>query len=242
MTAAVIDLATRQPVTAPTPTDSEIRFAKASAQQRLRITKGREALLATLQPAITKPRLTTSETIAYFRVNKKVVHYIAHAHRAELQAVGHERGEGGRGHESTFSRRAILHMALIMREGTSERGDVIKRALGEWAGRLADAKYAASEHEKACREMMRHAKQLAEDTQDGDPAEVWATLESLGRYELQGVAVALAALLPLDQHGLYKYLSQVGLQYLRDNDLQMHPSRAAAAGLSVLIPEKGPRQ
>lgn len=36
MSADVIDLATRQPVRTGTPSESEIRFAKASAQQRLR--------------------------------------------------------------------------------------------------------------------------------------------------------------------------------------------------------------
>lgn len=235
MTAEVIDIATKQPRTGPT--ESEIRFAKAAAQQRLRLTKDREQLLSALQPAITAERLTTSETVAYFRVNVKAVHYIAGAHRAELQAVGFEGGVGGPGNESTFSRRAVLHVALIMREGTSERADVIKRALGVWTGRPSQAGFVVPEHEQRCRDLLRRAKKIAEAAQDSDPKRVWAQLSDMGREELRGVTVALAALLPLDQHGLHKYLTQVGLQHLRDNDQQAHPSRAAAAGLAVLIPD-----
>jgi hypothetical protein len=238
MTADVIDLATRRQPPAG-PTDSDIRFAKEAARQRLRLTKDQDYLLATLQPAVTADWLKTSEVIAYFRVSPKVVHYMTHAHRTELQAVGFERGAGGAGNESRFSRRAVLHMALVMREGTSERADVIKRALGAWTGRPSTRQQHVGipDHERASRELLRHAKRIAEDTQDGDPTAVWDALSGMDRHDLQGVTVALAALLPLDQHGLHKYLTQVGLQHLRDTDQPVHPSRAAAAGLAALIPE-----
>lgn len=237
MTADVIDLAARRPATAAEPTESEIRFAKTAAQQRLRATQGREHVL----PLLTAESLTTNEAAAYFKMNIKAVHYIAHAHRAELQAVGYERGTRGPGNDSRFSRRALLHVALIVKEGTSERADIIKQRLGVWTGRpSAAAKSTPSAHELVCRELLRCAKRLAEEIQDSDPSHVWAELSAMDRHELQGVAVALAALLPLDQHGLQRYLTQVGLQYLRDNELTAHPSRAAAAGLASLIPE-GPQ-
>lgn len=235
VTADVIDLAARRPAADDGPTESEIRFAKAAAQQRLRATKGQEHVLPLLMASA--EWLTTNEAAAYFQVNTKVVHYIARTHYAELQAVGYERGTRGPGNDSRFSRRALLHMALIVKEGTSERADIIKQRLGVWTGRPSAPQSMPSAHEQVCRELLRCAKRIAEEIQDSDPKHVWDELSAMDRHELQGVTVALAALLPLDQHGLHKYLTQVGLQYLRDNNITAHPSRAASAGLSALVPE-----
>lgn len=237
VTADVIDLATRRTATEGGPTDSEIRFAKAAAQQRLRATRGQEHILPLLMASA--EWLTTNETAAYFHLNTKAVHYIARTHYAELQAVGYERGTPGPGNDSKFSRRALLHVALIVKEGTSERADIIKQRLGVWTGRPSAPQSTPSAHEQVCRELLRCAKRIAEEIQDSDPKQVWVELSTMDRHELQGVTVALAALLSLDQHGLQKYLTQVGLQYLRDNDIPAHPSRAAAAGLASLIPEAG---
>ncbi|WP_006246613.1 hypothetical protein [Mycolicibacterium tusciae] len=59
-----------------------------------------------------------------------------------------------------------------------------------------------------------------------DHAEVWRTLSGLDRDDLQAVAVALAAMVTLDQPGILRWL-----QALPGGD---RPS--AASGLAMIVP------
>lgn len=227
MTAEVIQLHAKG---TPAPA-TEGGLARAAAQQRLQLTLGAEHLLADLRPHVTREHMSLGSVAAYFRVDPWRVDALLAEFRVELSEVGYRPDTG-------FTRRAVLHMALLLPLNVSERADVLKRTLGAWVGRPGGAAPLTT-HEQMCRELIGRAAELAEDVQDGDPGAVWAEVSGMGRHELQGVVVALAAMLPLDQAGLRAYLTRLGLSRLRADGVASHPSRAAAAGLATLVPEAG---
>jgi hypothetical protein len=213
------------------PTTPE-RLAAAATAHRKQLTQGRDHLLADLRPHITRDYLSLNEGAAYFRVGLPAMLALAHANRAELSEVGYRPDTG-------LTRRAVLHLALLFPLKESERADVLKRALGDLSARqpAAVAPVVIPNHEVFCRRLLNAASELAEDTQDGDPAALWAKVSCMDRHELQGVTVALAAMLPLDQSGLRGYLRQLGQAVLCEREESAHPSRLAAAGLATLVPE-----
>lgn len=228
MSAEVIQL--RGKTTGPAADDDGL--ARAAAAHRQQLTQGRENLLAELRPHVTHEYLSLGALAAYFRVDPWRVDALLAEYRVELSAAGYRPDTG-------FTRRSVLHVALLLPLKVSERADVLKRSLGAWIARQPtfSAPNVIPNHERWCRGLLNTASELAEDAQDGDPAALWATVSGMDRHALQGVVVALAAMLPLDQSGLKGYLIQLGLAAMRDREEPAHPSRAAAAGLATLVPE-----
>lgn len=216
--------------------DSINRASGPHALERLRLTEGRENVLAQMNPPITKDWLTSREVIDYLGVTRSSLRLNADYHFAELRSVGYQTGDQ-KGKVSLFSRRAVLHIALITRQGGSARADSIKQALGTFRDRTATPPR-LTRHERMCADLLNDAYKTVEAVHDHDPIEVWASLETMDRFDLQATVVALAALVPEDHPGLRKFLSRLGFDDLRAREVPAHPSRVAAAGLAVLIPHR----
>jgi len=70
---------------------------------------------------------------------------------------------------------------------------------------------------------------------DEDPGEIWADLSTLDRYTLQGVVMALAALVPVDQPDVTRWLSTLAPRQQSDAD---RPEAGVARGLALLVPTR----
>lgn len=202
-------------------------------RRRIEATKGQEDLLAQLDPPIVADYLTGAQVCEYLGISRSALLAITRAHREELKEVGFIAGDPRT--PSRFSRRAVLHVALILRVSTSARGREIKRALGMSDGtRESMPRQSQAAHVSACRAVLDRASEVAEAVQDIDPSEVWADLEGQDRWTLQAMIVALGAMLPLDQPGLRKHLNDLGRQTTSVD--RQHT--ADARGLALLVPPR----
>lgn len=129
----------------------------------------------------------------------------------------------------TFTRRAVVRLALIMR---SDKAKAIAEAAGARYRVIAfDDSATRLRHVRRCQAVFDQALELAERVKDEDPAEVWQTLNGLDRYTLQAVIVALGALLPLEQPGLLSWLTA-----LPSRNAVGQSRGLAASGLAMIVP------
>lgn len=216
--------------------DSRQRATNNRARARRTATHGRESVLAEFDPPLLGDTFGTGEVCDYLQCSYTALNSTTRYNHAELAQLGYVQGGSPRG-RATYSARAVLHVALLMRPGSCERADVIKRALGMWVDPEPTtpkrAVRVAPTHMQACQQIISRAFAVAEVVHDMDPADVWAEVDAMGRNELQAVAVTLAALVPLDrgQKELRYYLAQVG----KSTDVQPGED-VSAAGLAVFVP------
>ncbi|AER47619.1 hypothetical protein DS6A_65 [Mycobacterium phage DS6A] len=213
--------------------------AAADRARRFSLTGGKAVdVLAEHRPAIIADGVREAAVAAYLRVSREVLSVLTVQHRDELTEAGYEYAAG------LFSRRAILHVALLLAPGQSDRADMLRRTLGDWASdrpfRPGSAPTAVvTEHEVACRDLIGKASELVEQVHDGDAGQAWADLEALDRHTLQGLAVALAAMVNTEEPVLRHCLIRAGLRAGEIEGVAVHPSRAAAFGLAALVPTAG---
>ena len=83
-------------------------------------------------------------------------------------------------------------------------------------------------HASRCTRHMRIAYGIAGAVHDAHPNMAWRQLDNLSRYEVQAVAIALAAMVPIDQPGLLDWVSKLGTF--------QNGTSTIGLGLSRLIP------
>ncbi|PKQ59766.1 hypothetical protein B5566_02680 [Mycobacterium sp. MHSD3] len=236
MTAQVFDLDERRREHQPA---SPISKLSARTVERLQLSAGREHLLGELDPPITAVQTTAKQLCSYFGISYSALSANTARNRSELLAIG---WKPYRSHEpSQYSRRAIIHIALILKQGSSVRADEIKKALGVWVEpgqgpKPRDAGRRTRRHEEHCRGLIRRAYGLIEAVQECSPDEVWDELAALDRHDLQALVVTLGALVPSDVEGLQRYLVGLGRDEMRSRGTVVHPSRTAGLGLTRLVP------
>ena len=144
---------------------------------------------------------TTDEVCRLLRVGYRPnLCNVLNRHGDELVSDGWDRAAG------TFTRRAVIRMAMLLRPSTSARAARIAKAAR--AGiRLLSFDHPAREQQ--CASVLNRAFALAEDVRDDDPGEVWAGLRKLDRHVLAGVAVTLAAMVDIDAPGATRYLREL---------------------------------
>lgn len=160
-------------------------------------------------------------------------------HRDELEADGYNPvGDPAGG--GTFNRRAIIRVAMMVRKPTSQIAGKIAEAAGARYERIAFGDGNNGAHASRCSSIIDRAAAVAVAVHDEDPAEVWAELNGLDRYTLQGVVVTLAAMVPVDQP--HKTLLQWVGQLSSSNAAGMTkliPSRRSATGLPLSLVDDG---
>ena len=226
------------------PASDEVRAKYERAQRqraqremdaRLQLTEGRDDLLA--GPTFNPPLLdngrgmTTNQVCEWLSTNKATLLSITKNHETELRRVGFVPGHNHM--PNRFSRRAIMHVALLMRTPT-ERANQIKRRLGVPANvRRRGA------HTTSCAAMLPKALEVAEDVKETDPVEVWERLCAMDRWQLQAVIVALGTMVPANatDNQRLRYLTELGSTIPREARLEeRNPKWAnAARGLALLV-------
>jgi hypothetical protein len=190
---------------------------------------GRTFVLDDFEPAIGEVA-STAEVCALLKVDASTtLRNVTRRHGDELAADGWNQTKG------TYTRRAIIRVALMLRGQTSPRAGLIAEALG---ARKRPLKFAGGDelanvrHIRQCQVFVAKAFEAVERIRDDDPAELWADLNDLDVYSLQGLVMALAALVPDDTRGLGDWLRafKVGVRPRAEGGL--------ASGLSLLVPTK----
>ncbi|QTF82049.1 hypothetical protein SEA_FEFFERHEAD_50 [Mycobacterium phage Fefferhead] len=160
---------------------------------------------------------TAAEVCRLLRVDHNdVLRNVLDRHGDELAADGWDKAAG------TFTRRAIIRIALLVRASTSPRAERIAKA-AEVGGRLISFDHGPRAQQ--CVHILDRAMQLAEQIRDDDPGEIWAALHKVDRHTLTGVAVALAAMVDIDAPGVTKWLRSLA-------------PGGAVAGLQRLVPTR----
>lgn len=203
--------------------------ARARAE-RLALTEDQGDLLERLDPPIHADNLTTPQVTKYLGVSPGTIHALIRIHGEELKAAGYITGKTKQ-NAARFTRRSILHLALLLRPNASPQSTVIKKALGITVPTPSSSRGRWAGHVVACGHLLDKATELAMSVQEEDPQEVWNMLSGMERWHLQGVVVTLAAMLPLDQPGLFQYLADLG-----DKIKLSERSQGTARGLASLIP------
>ena len=198
---------------------------------RARITRGREYVLTDFEPEILRDDLTANEVADYFNISRSTLMVLTRRHAVELSQVGFQ--PGVRARPAIYSRRAIMHIALILRPRTSNRANEIAAALGVprgWGGNVG-VRIPSEQRVAKCRRLLQWACEIAEGIQQEDPGDMWSELSDLSKRQLQELVVALGSLVPLDQPNLRRWLSEMGSRFTTDAE------DSSAMGLALLIPE-----
>ncbi|AAD17615.1 hypothetical protein TM4_48 [Mycobacterium phage TM4] len=158
---------------------------------------------------------------------RTTLHNVLYRHRDEMIAGGWDAAAG------TFTREAVVRLCLLLRATTSRKAAEVAEAVG---ARDRVIKFNASKvpHIRRCQALIDKAFGLAERVRDEDPAEVWHDLNQMDAYTLQGITVALAAMVDLDSAtgGVTQWLSSLAPS-------KRHPGKGnggAASGLARLVP------
>lgn len=213
--------------------------AKACAD-RLALTEGKGNTLEHLVPPLYDDNLTPPQVVEYLGISRGTLSALTRIHREELTAAGYKYTEGaGSAMSQRFSRRSLLHLAILLRPNASEQSVRIKKALGISVAMPTNGPNRWAGHVTYCRSVLGKATELAEAIQESDPVENWNDLCQMDRYTLQTLLVALGTLVPLDQDGLFSYLAQLGdkVPVADRTDRADHGKQGhVARGLATLIP------
>lgn len=166
---------------------------------------------------------TTQQVCAALSIKARTtLHNVLHRHRDEMIAAGWNP------ESHTFSQQSVIVLCLLIRASTSLKAAEIAEAVG---ARRRVIKFHSNKvpHVRKCQSIIKRANEYVERLRDEDPAEVWHDLSQLDSYQLQGVAVALAAMVPVEQPGLTKWLTELAPS-------GRHEGGGAASGLAKLIP------
>lgn len=184
------------------------KAALRARDERLAMTEGKGDLLLQLHPALYDDRLTHLQVTSYLGITYSTLRALVRIHRDELQLAGYK--PAAEAAAARFSRRAVLHLAMLLRPNASEQAVRIKKALGVYVPTQASRNQRWAGHVTACKHLLAKAAETAEAVQDVDPQEVWADLCQLDRWQLQALVVALSAMVPIDKEGVFAYLASVG--------------------------------
>lgn len=163
----------------------------------------RTAVLDLFTPRVGDP-LTRDQLCTLLGVTRDALSTASRRHSDELRADGWDT------EADTFTRRATIRLASIMRK--SPRAVLIARA-AEQGANIIDFRHRSTRDVHA---VASWATDFAVELRDNDPAEMWVRLRNLDDYMLRAVVVALAAMV----------------------DIERPPPRWLADGLGSLIPTR----
>ncbi|MGH3954443.1 MAG: hypothetical protein ACRDTI_10450 [Mycobacterium sp.] len=149
--------------------------------------------------------------------------------RRVLERHGEElRADGWDSENSTFTRRAVVRIALMFRPTTSLMAARIARAVEDFEQLIKFE--LTTEQSMLAADVLDEAIDLTERVRDDDPAEVWARLGKLDQYSTKSVIVALAAMVRTDDAAALDWLGS-----LVPASLLYRPVN----GLALLLPTPG---
>ncbi|AXQ53067.1 hypothetical protein SEA_RANDO14_47 [Mycobacterium phage Rando14] len=182
----------------------------------------RTHVLDDLLPNLPEPATTQQVCDALGIKARTTLHNVLHRHGDEMFSAGWNPDDG------TFTHQSVVMLCLLIRASTSLKAAQIAEAVG---ARRRVIKFHGNKvpHVRNCQAVIQRAKEYAERVRDEDPAELWHDLTRLDGYQLQATVVALAAMVPVDQPGVTKWLADLAPS-------GRHKGGGAATGLAKLVP------
>lgn len=171
----------------------------------------RTGVLDLFTPRVGDP-LTRDQLCELLDVTRDALSTAVRRHSDELRADGWDT------EADTFSRRATIRIASIMRK--SPRAVLIARA-AEQGDNIIDFRHRSTRDINA---VSSWAMGFAVDLRDNDPAEMWVRLRNLEDYTLRAVVVALAAMVDVERPAL---------RWPADGLGSLIPTRKSADGVAL---------
>lgn len=170
---------------------------------------------------------TIADVAAFFGISTASLVTLLRSHRDEFIEDGWT--PANRYGDDLWTDQAVVRAALLL-------DGVVKSAVAAEIRYLLDVEglpvvFSSRDYRiKQCEKVFERAMAVVGDVHgESSPVAVWREVQQMPRYELQALAVALAALVPDDVPGLGEYLRELAGK--RDS---------SAAGLALLIPQRSP--
>ncbi|AXH67046.1 hypothetical protein SEA_THYATIRA_48 [Mycobacterium phage Thyatira] len=179
-------------------------------------------VLADVLPSLPETATTQHVCDALGIKARTTLHNVLHRHGDEMFAAGWNPDDG------TFTHQSVILLCLLLRATTSLKAAEVAEAVG---ARRRVIKFHSNKvpHVRNCQAVIKRANEYAERIRDEDPAELWHDLNQLDSYQLQATVVALAAMVPVEQPDLTKWLTNLAPS-------GRHEGGGAATGLAKLLP------
>lgn len=176
------------------------RPADANRTQRITASQGWEHIVDIEEGA------DLDQTADYLGISKSALMTITRTYGDELREVGYLAGVGVR---SAMSRRAILHVAMLVRPNTSDVAKELRRQMGVWIDKKPHPNDVA--HIQRCRAALEKVMEVIVDVRDIAPEDLWKSLGKVDRWTLQALVMALATM--VDDEATYgdltTYLTEI---------------------------------
>jgi hypothetical protein len=176
---------------------------------------------------------TVANVCVYLGVSREMVFGITKRYGHELRSVGYIPGTGSQ--RSAFTRRSVLHVAMLLPAKVGGRPRELREKLGVWT----DKKPAIHDmsHMGSCRAAIEKAIETIDNVREIDPADVWTDLNRLDRWQLQAIVITLAAMIPdnLTVRRLTAYLLDISSMHREGDPNPAH-------GLLKLTPPRAERK
>jgi len=215
--------------------DREALRREARQQARRRARQRRDKLASRVdvldelrvgQPERLAKAPTIADVAAFFGISTGSLVTILRWHRDEFIEDGWV--AANRSGDDLWTDQAVVRAALLL-DGVKSAVAAEIRYLLDVEG-LPVAFCSRGYRIKQCESVFERAMAVVGDVHgESSPVAVWRELQLMPRYELQALAVALAALVPDDIPGLGEYLRELA-----------GASDSIAAGLALLIPQRSP--
>lgn len=176
---------------------------------------------------------TIADVAAFFDIDTGPLSTLVRQYRDEFREDGWQPNRRGGAGVDQWTEEAVIRAALLLETGVGCKSYVaaqIRYHLG--CGPLPLAFSTTDARLAQCAKLYEKAQTVVGDVHgEQGPAEIWRELQSIPRYELQSLVVALAAMVPDDQPGVGRYLCEVASSRPR-----VVGSRER--GLALLIPRR----
>ncbi|WP_088295412.1 hypothetical protein [Mycobacterium avium] len=211
----------------------EYRRAEAAKKARQRARERRDALSARVdvldelacaeQVEALVGHVALDDVADFFDVDPSVLRTLLRKYGDEFARDGWT-GARSRYGTDAWTDRAVVRAALLLDDVSSERAAEIRYRLDVAA--LPVAFSSRGVRIKECERLFAQAMETVAQVQgEASPETFWRGVQEMPRYELQALAVALAALVPTDDVPIGGFLRDIG-----------GPQRRVAEGLAQLVP------
>lgn len=211
----------------------EYRRAEAAKKARQRARERRDALsgrvdvldelLCADSEELLGGHVAIDDVAAFFHVDAGVLRTLLRKYGDEFTRDGWTAARSRYGTDA-WTDRAVVRAALLLDDVTSERAAEIRYRLDVAA--LPVAFSSRGLRIKQCERLFAQAMEVVAEVQgEASPEALWRRLQEMPRYELQALAVAVAALVPTDDVPIGGFLREIG-----------GPQRRVAEGLAQLVP------
>ena len=168
---------------------------------------------------------TIGDVAAFYMTSVEAIRALRNAHTDEFAADGWRPGSADEPGSEHWPAPAALRVGLLLLNNPIAAQ--IRYRLGQ--GELPVSYSTTSHRIRQCQALHERAARIVEHVRDESPDDLWRDLHSADRYQLQALVIALAALIPMDQPNLARWLVDMSSTLGEEGG-------SIGKGLAMLIP------